>query len=125
MKRKPWLLAHIQRKHDEAKKNPASLLAFYKSNLFIKSPTWRGLRKQILDSYPKICMRCGTKEMLSVDHILPRSIRPDLALSPDNMQILCMRCNRLKHLSVEDFRPRLLEQSKKTLDLDLKCSDMP
>ena len=55
-------------------------------------------------------MLCGeTKGQMHVDHIQPRSKRPDLALTFDNCQVLCKDCNLGKRANDNtDFRPKLV-----------------
>ena len=74
---------------------------------FSDSPEWKALRSEVFKKYPSICMRCGNKDNLEVDHIKPRSKYPEFELKFDNLQILCKDCNLLKGVkdSVEwDFR---------------------
>lgn len=40
------------------------------------------------------CIKCGSKEKLSVDHIIPYSKSKDNSLN--NLQILCLSCNSKK-----------------------------
>ncbi len=64
---------------------------------FYSSPEWRALRYKVLDTYGNRCMACGrsprNRVVIHVDHILPRSIYPEVALIFENMQILCEDCN--------------------------------
>ena len=68
---------------------------------FLTSPAWRALRPVILKRDGYRCRMCsviltdGRKgdRAAVIDHIRPRSLRPDLALDPDNCWALC----RLDH----------------------------
>jgi 5-methylcytosine-specific restriction endonuclease McrA len=63
---------------------------------FYNSQLWRKARYQALRNCNGRCTLCGTppgKYSLHVDHIKPRSLRPDLALDPANLQVLCRDCN--------------------------------
>lgn len=63
---------------------------FYKSQVW-KTARYFTLRKQ------RVCQCCGRGRpdgiVLHVDHIQPRSIRKDLALNLNNLQVLCEDCN--------------------------------
>jgi len=72
---------------------------------FYQSKAWRDLRVVALKKYGSICMKCGSKEDIQVDHILARSLFPYLKLKLYNLQILCGNCNRKKGQKVLDFRP--------------------
>lgn len=67
---------------------------------FYTSPEWRALRYVALKEYGNTCAACGRGPRdgvkLHVDHIQPRSKRPDLALEIRNLQILCADCNLAK-----------------------------
>ena len=63
---------------------------------FYNSEEWKVLRNRVFQKYPDICMRCGNKNNLEVDHIKPRSKYPNLELDFNNLQILCRDCNLLK-----------------------------
>ncbi|WP_372872858.1 HNH endonuclease [Shewanella sp.] len=70
-------------------------------NNFYLSQAWLTLRLQILTTRPQVCAFCGRSKdehgiALEVDHILPRSKHPELALEANNLQILCYECNRGK-----------------------------
>lgn len=77
-------------------------------NHFYISNEWKELRYKKLSSYilskGRICECCKNQsKKLHVDHIIPRSKRPDLELSIDNLQVLCETCNvgKKNHDSVE------------------------
>lgn len=36
---------------------------------------------------------CGTRRDLTVDHIIPRTVAPQLAYDPENLRTLCRRCH--------------------------------
>jgi len=63
---------------------------------FLASPEWKDLRKRFLSQSEKVCVYCGAKENLQVDHIKPKSKYKELALDWSNLQILCWPCNRKK-----------------------------
>lgn len=63
---------------------------------FYDSEEWHGLRSKAFQKYPHICMRCGNKDNLQVDHVKPRSKYPKLQLELSNLQILCRDCNLSK-----------------------------
>lgn len=67
---------------------------------FYRSYAWRKLRVEALEAnrarYGMLaCECCGMidAQPFHVDHIYPRSTHPDLALDPDNLQVLCDDCN--------------------------------
>jgi len=60
---------------------------------FYETAEWRAVRYQALKQSGGRCALCGAGGELHVDHIKPRSVRPDLALSPANLQVLCRNCN--------------------------------
>ena len=57
----------------------------------------------ILDQYGRRCLACGTKERLTVDHVVPisRGGRHEAA----NVQPLCASCNASKGARTIDYRP--------------------
>jgi len=65
------------------------------------SPAWRSLRLVALRRDGYRCVICGTsvagKGMARVDHILPRSTHPHLALVLSNCRTLCTRCDNQSH----------------------------
>ena len=80
---------------DKAKKRTKS-----SSKAFYSSKAWRDLRYKVLKHYEATCMCCGaskeTGSQIHIDHILPRSKFPDIALDFNNMQCLCADCNIAK-----------------------------
>ena len=67
---------------------------------FLETYEWRKVRMQVLVKYGPRCMCCGatpqTGAVMNVDHIKPRLTHPELALDPENLQILCSECNHGK-----------------------------
>lgn len=84
-----------------------------KSKSFYASWEWKKVRYEALKIHGQRCQCCGWRPgdteygHLVVDHIQPRSKRPDLALTVENLQILCNDCNMGKsNIHVDDFRDR-------------------
>lgn len=78
-------------------------------NAFYDSERWRRLRFDVLKRDGARCVLCGRSAVhgvvLQVDHIQPRSLRPDLEWDPDNLQVLCQDCNLGKsNRDSTDFR---------------------
>ena len=80
--------------------NEVAKLISTASDGFLWSPEWRSLRAQTLKRYGHRCMCCGYEpkdlRRINVDHIKPRKLFPELALDPENLQVLCARCNKAK-----------------------------
>lgn len=74
---------------------------------FYQSREWRQIRYEALRKHGGRCLCCGRSGkqgvVLHVDHIRPRSLYPDLALSINNLQVLCEDCNlgKSNHDAVE------------------------
>lgn len=69
-----------------------------RSDSFYDSADWRTVRFEALRLSSGACVLCGRSNrqhgvVLHVDHIKPRSLRPDLALTLSNLQVLCEDCN--------------------------------
>lgn len=64
---------------------------------FYQTPEWRELRYKVLANSGNKCCACGKSPkdgvIIHVDHILPRSIFPEHALTFSNLQVLCEDCN--------------------------------
>lgn len=82
-----------------------------KSSAFLKTRAWRELRYATIKRYGAVCLCCGATpktsgEPIQVDHIKPRSLFPELALDPENLQPLCAPCNQGKsNTDFTDWRP--------------------
>lgn len=65
---------------------------------FYSSTEWQQVRKQVIQRDGNVCYECGKiiQYDITVDHILPRSKYPDLALDVNNLRVLCRRCNSKK-----------------------------
>lgn len=66
-------------------------------DFFLLSDQWIHLRYRTLVKRGNVCECCGHSwsvgNPIQVDHIIPRSERPDLALNASNLQVLCRICN--------------------------------
>jgi 5-methylcytosine-specific restriction endonuclease McrA len=61
---------------------------------FYNTRVWRELRYKVLVKLGRKCQCCGATEgYIHVDHILPRSINPELEIEESNLQVLCESCN--------------------------------
>lgn len=65
---------------------------------FYLSREWRQVRYAAIKKFNGACLCCGRSSavhgvVIHVDHIIPKSIRPDLALTLSNLQVLCEDCN--------------------------------
>lgn len=65
---------------------------------FYSTREWRQIRWKVLAASDGKCVMCGhsaasSGRPLHVDHIHARSIRPDLELQENNLQVLCEDCN--------------------------------
>ena len=74
---------------------------------FYGSWDWLRVRYVALKRWGAICMCCGSREGIVVDHIKPRSRYPLLQLDLENLQVLCGACNRGKsNVDETDWRPK-------------------
>lgn len=71
-------------------------LKFILSEDFYNSTDWKLIRCQAMKTHKNECSICGSMQNLAVDHVLPRSKYPELALELSNTQILCIKCNSSK-----------------------------
>jgi hypothetical protein len=78
----------------------ARALRIQERESFYSSPEWQLLRDRVIKEEGRRCKECGRlvkKDAdLTVDHILPRSRYPGLALRRDNLRVLCRSCNSAK-----------------------------
>jgi hypothetical protein len=68
---------------------------------FYRSAEWLSVRDEVFRRDGKVCAVCGATHQLNIDHILPRSRFPDLALNPKNLRVLCWPCNKKKNTKIE------------------------
>lgn len=88
---------------------PSKSKSFVASDDFLSSYEWRRIRLVVLKRDGAKCACCGatpaTGAVMNVDHIKPRKIYPELALDPNNLQVLCHECNHGKgNWDMTDFR---------------------
>lgn len=82
-----------------------------RSTEFLRTWAWRELRYATIKRYGPVCQCCGATaktsgEPIQVDHIKPRSLFPELAMDPENLQVLCAPCNQGKsNTDFTDWRP--------------------
>jgi hypothetical protein len=74
---------------------------------FYQRPAWLELKTEVFKKYGRRCMKCGSLENPSVDHIKPISLFPELGLDFNNMQVLCLPCNSGKsNKHMTDYRTK-------------------
>lgn len=83
-----------------------------KKRCFYLTNQWLYLKKEVHKLYQCGCMKCGKIEgETHIDHILPRSLHPELQYSIHNLQILCKDCNMEKsNKHNSDYRTELQKQ---------------
>ena len=67
---------------------------------FYWSAQWKVLRRQVLARDGYACTVCHVPVVSAqarVDHIIPRSRAPHLALQASNLRTLCTRCDAVRH----------------------------
>jgi 5-methylcytosine-specific restriction endonuclease McrA len=68
---------------------------------FYTTPEWRALRLRVLKAQGFRCAWCGVSIAMPgtarVDHVQPRLVRPDLALTATNLRGLCVLCDARRH----------------------------
>ena len=93
-KRAPTVAARLEELARERQASIEAAAAFYASS------EWVLLRKQVIEQEGRVCQECGCRIVddhdLTVDHVLPRSKFPALALERSNLQVLCRSCNAIK-----------------------------
>ena len=71
----------------------------------IPPSTWKELRHKVFEKWGKACLKCNSQDNISVDHIKPYSLYPELIIDLDNLQPLCRSCNSSKgNRNSEDYR---------------------
>lgn len=76
---------------------------------FYDSKEWREVRYRVIKKYGRKCMVCFTSGIeIHVDHIVPISKCPEMALKESNLQVLCKPCNLGKgNRDMIDWRPNV------------------
>lgn len=102
------VISEFQRIHDTGE-DPVKVERTKEDQDFTKTKSWRELRYIALSNSEGMCNLCGASAhdgaILHVDHIIPRSVRPDLQEDLDNLQVLCADCNVGKsNYDSEDWR---------------------
>ena len=59
---------------------------------FMNSTQWRKMSKDVR-LRDGACVDCGSTEKLTVHHLVPVRVNPELALDPDNCVTLCRFCH--------------------------------
>lgn len=101
----------VAREYSTTQKRSDSPSSNVGSSDFLQTYEWRKLRLVALKKYGTVCRCCGaspkTGAVMNVDHIKPRKIYPELALSLDNLQVLCAECNHGKgNWDMTDWREK-------------------
>lgn len=87
----------------EFKKGHPKPLRAYSWGIKENNPKWVGgslnwANRQVRIRDNNTCQICGLKdeEIMQVDHIIPKSVRPDLKTNLDNLMTLCPNCHARK-----------------------------
>jgi 5-methylcytosine-specific restriction endonuclease McrA len=79
------------------------------------SSNWisKSVRQAIYERDNRACVYCGAEEsaetVLSLDHITPRSVAPELLREPTNLITCCCHCNSVKQTMTVPAFQRYLE----------------
>ena len=65
-----------------------------------RSPKWPAIEKKVLEEHKGGCIACGSNDNLTVHHIIPFHIAPELELVESNLAVFCMSKDRHCHLLV-------------------------
>lgn len=79
----------------------ADLMDVYTSKL-VKSKKGREIYFAIMEQAEDgLCPICGVRDAATLDHYLPKSLMPTLAVTPNNLVPMCRDCNSLKLDGIE------------------------
>lgn len=116
-------LSRADRKKKERKRKRKAKrdVCYARGDRFYLSKKWLKMRIKVFATYGRKCMKCDRKDgEMHVDHVVPRSKRPDLSLSFSNLQVLCRDCNMEKwNYNCNDYRE---ESATRDLDLEMLAS---
>lgn len=91
------ILAAAREWHEEGR---VTLPAAGGADHFLLSREWAAVRMVALERDGGRCSCCGRTAqdgiVINVDHIKPRRMFPELALTASNLQVLCSECNQGK-----------------------------
>lgn len=73
-----------------------------KSRKFRKRRVNKETRRLIYERDGNCCLKCGSTENLTIDHVIPMSLGGDNTRK--NFQTLCLPCNEKKCLEIIDYR---------------------
>ena len=76
-------------------RTPATVERRRQSHRLYGTAAWRRVREAV-KARDGECMACGALDDLTVDHIIPATVDPSLALELDNLRTLCRRCHGRK-----------------------------
>ena len=62
----------------------------------LRSPRWKGARLSAKRRDGFMCVKCGARHGLEVDHIIPVRDAPERAYDLTNLQTLCRACHSRK-----------------------------
>ena len=82
-----------RRNRKKIKMAKAGIVSKSMADNFYRSWEWNKVRYVIIKKYGPVCMCCGSKKEIVVDHIKPLRKHWHLRLEPTNLQILCRSCN--------------------------------
>ena len=78
---------------------------------------WRYVKKQVLLRDDYTCQSCGLREpeIMEVDHILSKSLYPELKFALDNLMTMCPNCHKRK--TIRDIKNKAIKfRHKKILE---------
>lgn len=91
--------------NQESEVMKSEMIDVYKNKFSKKGQPGRIYYDKLI-SQSKKCPLCGQRVVSSLDHHLPKSIYPTLAVTPINLVPACSDCNKIK----ESFKPKNAEE---------------
>ena len=90
--------------------DPADLARVYVRTMARKKARGRPVYDRLMLAAPNgICPFCAQRDVGTLDHYLPKSVFPELAVTPVNLIPACASCNKLKDVYTPDeFEQQLL-----------------
>ncbi|MBD3197989.1 MAG: hypothetical protein GF317_23265 [Candidatus Lokiarchaeota archaeon] len=62
----------------------------------------KDIREEVFKKYGEVCLCCGSKTNISIDHVIPVHKGGENTIS--NLQPLCKSCNSAKGVKIIDYR---------------------